>query len=216
MSVRNNFERQLLTLNTKLVEMATLIENAIECATTALEIGDKQKAQDAINFEKEIDLREKEIQNLCLKLLLQQQPVAKDLRQISAALKMITDMERIGDQARDISEIFLSSENNIQIMSDGYIKNMSKATITMVHNVVDAFINKDLELAQSVLTYDDVMDDLYNKTKLHLVDLIKKHEYEEATIDLLSIAKYFERIGDHATNIAEWVIYSITGEHNSI
>ncbi len=216
MSVRNMFDKQLVVLNTQLVEMATLIESAITAATTALIERDTEQAQVAIAYEKEIDVREKKVESLCLKLLLQQQPVAKDLRQVSAALKMITDMERIGDQARDISEIFLNSKNNIQISANSDMQEMSKAAIIMVHKVVNAFVNTDLQVAKDVIAYDDVIDNLYQKTKDDLVEMIKKGGQDaEAAIDLLSIAKYFERIGDHATNIAEWVIYSITGEHTS-
>ncbi len=216
MSVRNMFDKQLIVLNTQLVEMATLLESAITAATSALVENDKEQAAIAIAYEKEIDVREKKVESLCLKLLLQQQPVAKDLRQVSAALKMITDMERIGDQARDISEIYLASPNEIQISANSDMQEMSKAAIYMVKKVVDAFVNTDLQTAKDVIAYDDTIDKLYQKTKDDLVEMIKKGgNGAEAAIDLLSIAKYFERIGDHATNIAEWVIYSITGEHTS-
>ena len=145
-----------------------------------------------------------------------QQPVAKDLRQVSAALKMITDMERIGDQARDISDILLLSEHGIKINPSGVISQMAKATIKMVHNVVDSFVRKDMELAQQVIEFDDVIDVLYSQAKEEIVDRIRREEEDvNVLVDLLSVAKYFERIGDHTTNIAEWVIFSITGVHKT-
>lgn len=195
--------------------MATLIENAIDCAATALIVSDKAKAQQAIEYDKDVDIIEKDIEGLCLKILLQQQPVAKDLRQVSAALKMITDMERIGDQARDISEILLTAPYAIQIEPAGKIAKMATATIKMVHDVVDSFVKTDMELAKKVIGYDDVIDELYMQTRQQLIEVIRSHDSNvNAAVDLLSIAKYFERIGDHATNIAEWVIFSITGQHD--
>ena len=168
-------------------------------------------------FDEEVDHQEREIESLCMKLLLQQQPVAKDLRLISAALKMITDMERIGDHAADISEMTIlmsGSEYEGSQISIDLIKDMAKETTDMVIKSVDAFVNKDMELARWVIERDDVVDDLFSNYRRELIEKINENvkNGEQAT-DMLMVAKYFERIGDHATNIAEWVIYSITGEH---
>ena len=215
--MRNRFDRQLLELNNELIEMGSLIEKAIEMAIAALVKQDVERAGDAIKFDAEIDHQEKEIEGLCMKLLLQQQPVARDLRLISAALKMITDMERIGDHAADISEMTIlmagstyeKSEMDIEL-----VKEMAKETTDMVIKSVDAFVSKDLELARHVIKQDDVVDDLFDRFKHQLILKINENvkNGEQAT-DMLLVAKYFERIGDHATNIAEWVIYSITGAH---
>lgn len=215
--MRNRFDRQLLELNNELIEMGSLIEQAIEMGISALVRQDVDKAQQAIRFDAEIDEQEKTVESLCMKLLQQQQPVAKDLRLISAALKMITDMERIGDHAADISEMTIlmadtayeRTELNIDLVED-----MAKTTTNMVIKSVDAFVNKDLELARWVIGQDDVVDELFAQYKKELIQKICDNikNGEQAT-DVLLVAKYFERIGDHATNIAEWVIYSITGEH---
>ncbi|MGN0353086.1 MAG: phosphate signaling complex protein PhoU [Roseburia sp.] len=215
--MRNRFDRQLEELNNELIEMGSLIEQAIEMGVSALVKQDVEKAQKAITFDNEIDHQEKEIESLCMKLLMQQQPVAKDLRLISAALKMITDMERIGDHAADISEMtILMSDSSYEKneMNIDVIKEMAKETTNMVIKSVDAFVNKDLELARYVIGRDDIVDDLFVKFKKALIEMINVNvkNGEQAT-DMLMVAKYFERIGDHATNIAEWVIYSITGEH---
>lgn len=214
--MRSNFDTQLDILNAQLTEMSNLIEAAINCAAEALIESDKNKAKIAKAHDNEIDNMEKDIEKLCIKILLLQQPVAKDLRQVSAALKMITDMERIGDQARDISDILLLSEHGIKINPSGVISQMAKATIKMVHNVVDSFVRKDMELAQQVIEFDDVIDVLYSQAKEEIVDRIRREEEDvNVLVDLLSVAKYFERIGDHTTNIAEWVIFSITGVHKT-
>lgn len=215
--MRNRFDRQLLELNNELIQMGSLIEKAIEMAISALVTQDVEKASNAIKFDVEVDQQEKAIESLCMKLLLQQQPVAKDLRLISAALKMITDMERIGDHAADISEMTIlmsdSSYEKSEIDID-IVKEMAKETTDMVIKSVDAFVNKDLELARCVIRRDDVVDTLFADYKHKLILKINENvkNGEQAT-DMLLVAKYFERIGDHATNIAEWVIYSITGEH---
>lgn len=215
--MRNRFDRQLAELNNELVEMGSLIEQAIEMGISALVKQDVEKAKKAIAFDNEIDHQEKEIENLCMKLLLQQQPVAKDLRLISAALKMITDMERIGDHAADISEMTIlmaDATYDAASLDMSVIKEMAKETTNMVIKSVEAFVNKDLDLARYVLGRDDIVDDLFIQFKHHLIQMINENvkNGEQAT-DMLMVAKYFERIGDHATNIAEWVIYSITGEH---
>lgn len=211
--MRNKFDEQLDNLNMQMIQMGALCEGAISNATKALIEGNIDLAQKAIAMDDEIDQKEREIEALCLKLLLQQQPVARDLRQISSALKMITDMERIGDQAADISEITMLA--NIKATDDTKnIEDMAQATIKMVTDSIDAYVNHDVGLAGFVITYDDVVDDLFNKVKDDMVMLIGENPKNgEFAIDLMMIAKYFERIGDHATNIAEWVVFSITGKH---
>ena len=213
--MRNRFERQLLELNNELIQMGSMIERAIEMGISALVRQDVEKAKKAIAYDEEIDGQEKTVESLCMKLLLQ--PVAKDLRLISAALKMITDMERIGDHAADISEMtILMSDATYErsAINIDLVESMAKETTDMVIKCVDAFVNKDLELARTVIAQDDVVDDLFADFKQQLIKKINENvkNGEQAT-DMLMVAKYFERIGDHATNIAEWVIYSITGEH---
>lgn len=212
--MRNQFEAQLQLLNTQLIEMGALIESAIASAVKALVHKDGDEARQAILFDSEVDDKEKEIESLCLKLLLQQQPVAKDLRLISAALKMITDMERIGDQASDISEITLLLLDTPYVKKLEDIPRMAEETTKMVGDSIDAFVRHDLALAASVIEHDDVVDDLFVKIKLDLIELIHRDpSTSEQAMDLFMVAKYLERIGDHATNIAEWVVFSITGEH---
>ena len=212
--MRNRFDRQLEELNHGLIAMGSLIEQAIETAVDGLVKQNAETAEKAMKYEEDINHAEREIETLCLKLLLQQQPVASDLRLISAALKMITDMERIGDHATDISEltILLSKEAYIMDMKD--IQQMAKETIVMVIRSLEAFVEKDVKLAKSVIAMDDTVDDLFIKVKGEILQLLQEHiENGEQAEDLLMVAKYFERIGDHATNIAEWVIFSITGKH---
>ena len=190
-----------------------LCEEAIASATKALINGDIELAKKVITTDEDIDHKEKEIESICLKLLLQYQPVARDLRQISSALKMITDMERIGDQAADISEIIMLA--NIKAANNtSHIADMAKATIKMVTDSIDAYVQQNLKLAKAVIDYDDVVDNLFNDVKADMIRLINEDtENGEFAIDLIMISKYFERIGDHATNIAEWVVFSITGKH---
>lgn len=212
--MRNRFESQLRQLNNQLIEMGSLIEQAIAMAIAALVNQDIEKAKEAIEFDREIDQQERRVEGLCLKLLLEQQPVAKDLRLISSALKMITDMERIGDHASDISEITILLAQKPYINELKQIQSMAKETTEMVVKSVEAFVNRDLEMAKSVIKYDDKVDQLFREVKDELILLInEKTENGEQATDILMIAKYFERIGDHATNIAEWVIFSITGQH---
>lgn len=215
--MRNRFDRQLEQLNNELIEMGNLIEQAIQMAVNALIRKDVESAKKAIEFDQEVDHQERDIEALCMKLLLQQQPVARDLRLISAALKMITDMERIGDQASDISEITIALADEPYIKDLTLIPQMAMETTLMVTRSVEAFVQKDLKLAQSVIDSDDTVDDLFDEVKSTLMELIRNNaQHSEQAADLLMVAKYFERIGDHATNIAEWVIYSITGQHDSI
>ncbi len=211
--MRNKFDMQLDKMNRMLVEMGGLCEKAIANATKAVADGNLEMAKVVICEDEEIDQMEKDIERLCLKLLLQQQPVARDLRQISAALKMITDMERIGDQASDIAEILISAHAS-QSSPIPYLTDMAAATSKMVTKSVQAFVEKDLELTRKVILADDKVDELFDKVKEKLVSYLAKNDNSgERAIDMLMIAKYLERIGDHATNIAEWVEFSITGVH---
>lgn len=210
--MRNKFDEQLKTLNDELTQMGFLVEKAIKNAVNALETGNDSLAEDAISFDKEIDKKEKDIESLCLRLLLQQQPVARDLRQISAALKMITDMERIGDMASDIAEIEKSyDQKDTRYVKELYhIPQMADAAIDMVNRSVEAYVKKDEQLAFKVIDSDDLVDSLFTSVKTDLIELIRKDPKSgDSSMDLLMVAKYFERIGDHATNIAEWVLFSL-------
>ena len=215
--MRNRFDEQLHTLNHELLEMGALIERAIRSATDALVKQDVEAALQAIAADKEVDQAEREIESLCLKLLLQQQPVARDLRLISSALKMITDMERIGDQASDIAElvIYLSKEPYIKELT--HLPQMAESAIRMVSSALDAYVRKDLVLVQQVMDMDDRIDALFVTVKDELIALIRNDAAAGSqAIDLLMIAKYYERIGDHAQNIAEWVEYALTGRHKGV
>lgn len=215
--MRNRFDRQLSTLNDELIEMGSMIEKSIETAIKALVNQDVDLARHAIEADEEIDRQERIIEDLCLKLLLQQQPVAKDLRLISSALKMITDMERIGDHASDISEITIALADQPYIKKLEHIQQMVKETMIMLVGSIEVFVDKDLEKANEVIKRDDVVDDLFDKVKKELIQMIHENaDKGEQAADLLMVAKYMERIGDHATNISEWVIFSITGEHKSM
>ena len=214
--MRSRFDEQLALLNKEMIEMGALCEEVIALASKALTEADPELAKKVAPLDAEIDQKERNIESLCLKLLLQQQPVARDLRQISAALKMITDMERIGDQAEDIVEIIPCM---IAHPHEEYpkIREMAKETIAMVTDSVDAYVKQDVYLAKAVQMHDDVVDNYFTRIKSGLIDMIAKNPAEgEYALDLLMIAKYFERIGDHATNIAEWVEFSVTGSHNAI
>ncbi|MGI6336894.1 MAG: phosphate signaling complex protein PhoU [Eubacteriales bacterium] len=211
--MRIRFDEQLALLNKELIEMGALCEEAIALSSKALTAADKELAKKVAPLDAEIDQKERNIESLCLKLLLKQQPVASDLRLISAALKMITDMERIGDQAEDIAEIvcFLdgrSAEN------DDLMREMARTTIQMVTESVDAFVNRDILLARKVISDDDIVDAFFDQVRKKLIEKIGKEPSDgEYALDLLMIAKYLERIGDHAVNIAKWVIFSVTGVH---
>ena len=215
--MRNHFDQQLDLLNTHLWEMGSLIERSIENATQALVNQDADAATAAIAADQEVDQKEREIESLCLKLLLQQQPVARDLRLISAALKMITDMERIGDQAADISGIvnYIAGEPYIKELV--HLPRMGQYAIAMVRLSLDAYVKKDLALARRVMDMDDSIDDLFDVVKNELIAHIRSDASSGSqAIDLLMIAKYYERIGDHAQNIAEWVEYALTGKHKGV
>lgn len=211
--MRNKFDSQLENLNLELITMGALCEDAISASVKGLLDDDDALCEKAVAAEDEINRKERDIETVCMKLLLEQQPVARDLRVISSALKMISDMERIGDQAYDIAEIakFIKDSN---VKSRVHIKDMAAAATKMVTDSVESFVKKDVELARAVMEYDDKVDSLFNCVKDELVQLITDDRANgEFCIDLLMIAKYLERIGDHAVNIAEWVEYSITGIH---
>ncbi|MBR2001139.1 MAG: phosphate signaling complex protein PhoU [Firmicutes bacterium] len=211
---RNRFNQQLAELNMGLVHMGQLCEEAIGAAVEALSTQDESIAREAISLEKIIDEKEREIQALCLRLLMQQQPVASDLRIISSAMKMITDMERIGDQAADIAEIVIPLVEKEQFTEPRYIEEMAVATRKMVVSSVNAYVDRNVELAREVIAMDDAVDEKFAKVIGKLTKAIAEHpEQGELALELLMIAKYLERIGDHATNVAEWVVYSITGDH---
>lgn len=213
--MRNKFDEQLELLEQMLTHMGELCELAIAKATKALQDGNIKAAKEIMKADEEIDQLERDIERLCLKLLLQQQPVAKDLRRISAALKMITDMERIGDQTADIAEIISTSDLSLGLMTVNEIGKMAAATSKMVRESVSAYVEKDLILATRVQQSDNDVDEMFENIRENLVQMITKKEKSNGSmeIDLIMIAKYLERIGDHATNIAEWVEFSITGIH---
>ena len=211
--MRNRFDEQLNNLNNELITIGALCEEAISAAVKLLVDNDVKMKESVWEADKQIDQKERDIETLCMKLLMQQQPVASDLRTISSALKMISDMERIGDQASDIAEI-AEYAYGCGVQSEIHIADMARATIRMVTDSVDSFVKKDIDSAYTVIEHDNTVDDLFDKVKGELISAIEnKAANAEALIDLLMIAKYFERIGDHAENIAEWVIYSITGKH---
>ena len=213
--MRNRFDMQLEQLNEELIHMGELCETAINKATTALKEGDQELAKEVVASDVHVDQIEKEIESLCLKLLLQQQPVARDLRQISAALKMITDMERIGDQAADIADLALHMDTAaVKVSAD--IAGIADATVHMVQGSIEAFVDMDLKKSRYVINSDDIVDNAFNEIKENLADQIYGKKLDARTgLDILMTAKYFERIGDHAVNIAEWVEFAITGEHRN-
>lgn len=210
--MRSRFDEQLAELNKELIEMGALCEEVIAMVSQALTAGDPEQARKVAPLDAEIDQKERNIESMCLKMLLQQ-PVARDLRQISAALKMITDMERIGDQAEDIAEIvcFLNGRGS---EDDELMAEMAAAAIKMVTESVDAYVKHDILLAEKVVGDDDTVDHYFDQVKNRLIEKIAQDPGDgEYALDLLMIAKYFERIGDHAVNIAQWVIFSVTGTH---
>ena len=209
--MRNQFDQQLELLHLELIKMGALCEEAISAGVKALLDNDLAMAEKAAQRERDIDQKERDIEGLCMKLLLQQQPVARDLRTISSALKMISDMERIGDQAADIAEITRHT-SGASLPGQIHISEMTRAAVKMVTDSVDSFVKKDLHMAQGVIQYDDVVDQYFCAVKDELTEMIRQSGGSaEQAVDLLMVAKYLERIGDHAVNIAEWVIYSITG-----
>ncbi|MGN0318407.1 MAG: phosphate signaling complex protein PhoU [Lachnospira sp.] len=217
--MRNKFDEQLNVLNQELMKMGSTIEESIQKAVEALIKHDVELAKSVVEHDDEVDKEQKTIESICFNLLIQQQPVAKDLRNITAALKMVTDMERIGDHAADISEITIQLADQEYIKKLEHISDMARATMVMLIQAVESFVERDMEKAKSVIDQDDNVDDLFEKVRDELISMIQhdRANGEQAT-DLLLIAKYFERIGDHATNIAEWVIFSLdsTGKHSGI
>ncbi|TJX13583.1 phosphate signaling complex protein PhoU [Tissierella creatinini] len=212
--MRNRFEKELELLNSDLIEMGNLMESQIEAATTALIDQNVELAKRVIQGDDEVDTKEKEIEARCMRLLLQQQPVASDLRLISSALKMITDMERIGDQSADISELAIFLANDKYLKELVHIPQMAQEAKKMVRGSIDAFVRRDIDLAIEVIKQDDKVDQLFHIVKDELIEKIRENADNSAqAIDLLMIAKYFERIGDHSQNIAEWVYFAITGVH---
>ena len=213
--MRIKFDEQLALLNHELIAMGALCEEAIAITARSVMDNDRGLSARVRDLEYQIDQKEREIETICLKLLLQQQPVAKDLREISSALKMISDLERIGDQAADIAEMVDYVKDTVA-QGKVHITNMARAAVSMVTESVEAFVQADMKLAQKVVQDDDKVDELFSKVRKELIQSLKDESGNpEAILDLLMIAKYFERIGDHAVNIAEWVEYSITGVHKS-
>lgn len=211
--MREYFDLELKALNDKLIEMGALVEGAIKNTITIITNGDYDKLDTARVIEEKINKIERDIQNFCLNLLLLQSPVAGDLRTISAALKMITDLERIGDQAIDIAEMSIYLKDCENLYSMTHLSEMAERSSNMVTTAIDAFVRKDLELARTVATMDDDIDDLFNKVKEEVIDIINtNNELDHQAIDIMLIAKYFEKIGDHAENIGEWVVFAITGK----
>ncbi len=210
--MREYFDLELNDLNNKLIEMSALVERAIKNTIVIIKNGEYDKIEKSRSIEEKINRIESEIQNCCLNLLLLQSPVAGDLRTVSAALKMITDLERIGDQAIDIAEMSIYIKNCENLYSMTHLSEMADRSSDMVTKAVDAFVKKDLKLAKAVATMDDAIDDLFNKVKEEVIYIIRENkELEYQAIDIMLIAKYFEKIGDHAENIGEWVVFSITG-----
>lgn len=208
--MRSKFDEQLAELNNQMTKMGIMIEDSIAKAVTAMSKKDEELARNVMEGDTEIDHAQKKIESICFNLLIQQQPVAKDLRTITAAMKMVTDMERIGDHAADISEMTIFMGNGEREADFSHINKMASETVFMLHRSIEAYVEKDIEKAKAVIAHDDIVDGLFDEAKKDIIDLILKNpkDGEEAT-DLLMVAKYFERIGDHATNIAEWVIYSL-------
>lgn len=209
--MRSRFDEQLELLNREMITMGALCENAIAKSAKAVTDGDMSLISPVFSLAEQIEEKEREIESMCLKLLLQQQPVAKDLRTISSALKMVTDMERIGRQSADIAEIM--NVANIKVTADAHeVHDMAVAVIKMVAESIDAFVKKDVAMARAVISYDDVVDGCFDRIKRLLIERFSQPDADgEQTIDLLMISKYLERIGDHAVNIAGWVVFSITG-----
>lgn len=211
--MRNSFDEQLKELNRELIEMGSLCEQIISGAIGALLKNSEEQRRLVDTIDGSIDRKERDIEALCMRLLLRQQPVARDLRLISSALKMISDMERIGDQAADISQITVFMQG--RSLPIPHIEAMARRSAEMVTCAIDSFVRRDLEKARSVYRMDDAVDDLFIEIKQEIVRLLKNNEDGELCLDYLMIAKYLERIGDHAVNVAEWVDYAITGSHDA-
>ena len=208
--MRSKFDEQLKTLNEEMMHMGSMIEESIQKAIEAFIHQDADSAKAIMEGDSEIDREQKKIESLCFNLLMQQQPVARDLRTISAAMKMVTDMERIGDHAADISEMTILMSKTKYIPNLEHINRMASETVQMLIRSIEAYVEKDMEKAVDVIASDDVVDDLFDKNKAELIEQIQREpQSAESAADMLMVAKYFERIGDHATNIAEWVIFAL-------
>lgn len=213
---RLGFQEEIEKLNIELIKMGALVEEAIENVVTAFKKQDKELAQIIIKKDKDIDKMERTIESHCLSLILRQQPVAKDLRIVSTALKMVTDMERIGDQASDIASIVLKMDGEHVFEIVEHIPEMASLVKKMVKGAIDAFVKSDLDLARQIVEIDDKVDALFKKVKCEVIDILKKsNDLSDICVDFLMIAKYFERIGDHAENICEWVEFNETGEYKN-
>lgn len=208
--MRNKFDEQLRQLNNEMIHMGDMIQKAIQNAISALFSQDVEKAKQIMKDDELVDQEQKKIENICFQLLIQQQPVARDLRTITAAMKMVTDMERIGDQAADISELTIMMANSPYRLKADHIKKMATETMVMLLQAVEAYVERDMKKAHEVISHDDIVDDLFLKVKSDLIEVMQNNtDYAEHAADLLMVNKYLERIGDHATNIAEWVIFSL-------
>ena len=215
--MRTKFDEQLHMLNQEMMHMGSMIEDKIQKAIEALIGQNSALAKEIMEADNEVDREQKKIENICFNLLMQQQPVARDLRVISAAMKMVTDMERIGDHAADISEmtVMMASEPYAVDLSD--IKKMASETVLMLIQSIEAYVEKDMLKAQSVIDHDDIVDELFNKVKQELIEMIRKNPaVSEQAADMLMVAKYFERIGDHATNLAELIIFALDDKKNTM
>lgn len=208
--MRSKFDEQLSELNKEMIEMGNKIILSIKNAFEALVARDENMAKAIMESDAEVDHLQKKIEGICFNLLIQQQPVARDLRTVTAAMKMVTDMERIGDHAADISEMTILMGQNSQIDKFEHISQMATETMIMLNHSIEAYVEKNVIKAKEVIEHDDIVDDLFVEAKKDVIELILNSPSEgEGATDILMIAKYFERIGDHATNIAEWVIYSL-------
>ncbi len=213
---RKSFQHEIETLNVELVKMGALIEEAIEEVITAFKKRDIEKAREIIQKDREIDDMEKAIEGHCLSLILRQQPVAKDLRIVSTALKMVTDMERIGDHAADIAEIVIRLDDGQLFEVTEHLTEMASIAKKMVKGAIGAFVNADMDKTKKIINTDDEMDSLFNKVKREVIEILKTtNDYSDLCIDSLMMAKYFERIGDHAENICEWVEFNETGKYKN-
>lgn len=212
MTTRVNYEHELNLLNDDIKEMGRMVETSIEQCFIAFEDQDFEKAEDIIKGDRTINDLERSIEARCLSIILRQQPVAGDLRVVSSALKVVTDLERIGDHASDIAELILRIKGEHVYHVVRHIPTMAAAAREMVHSSIEAFIHQDVETAKQIEKQDDVVDELFTKVKLDVVELLKgSSEHVDQCIDLLMIAKYLERIGDHAVNVCEWTEFSKTG-----
>lgn len=210
--MRTKFDEQLRQLGMEMTHMGNLIEKNIQDAVQALLSQDTETARRIMAEDELVDQEQKKIENICFQLLIQQQPVARDLRTITAALKMVTDMERIGDHAADISELTIAMAAVPYPLRGENIRKMAGETIVMLLDAVNSYVNKDIEKAHTVIAHDDIVDNYFVKVKADLIEVIRENpEYGEHAADLLLVYKYLERIGDHATNIAEWVIFALNG-----